>query len=95
MLNYMYSTFMLLLLLFLYLFSVQKHFLSILIILEAMVLLLLIFSLGFTSLLMNSMGIYLWLLTLSVCEAAMGLTLLVSVMKLNGSDMIFSSSSMY
>nr|BBA10817.1 NADH dehydrogenase subunit 4L [Thaumatoptyx cf. diacoptyx RM-2016] len=92
MMKFLYMFFLLLLILYLYIFSVQNHFLSILIILEAMLLILLSFSLGFSMTLMEGYSVYLWILTLSVCEAAIGLTLLISYMKLNGSDLVSNKS---
>nr|BBA10820.1 NADH dehydrogenase subunit 4L [Thaumatoptyx sp. RM-2016] len=88
MLKMTYFLLLLLLLLYLVFFSVSNHFLSSLIILESMVLILLLFSLCLVSTIMEGMAIYLWVLTLSVCEAAMGLTLLISLLKIQGSDTI-------
>nr|BBA10679.1 NADH dehydrogenase subunit 4L [Zaptyx exulans] len=90
-----FSLFMLLVSHF-YLYSTYSHYLSALLILESMVLILLIFVVTFSFSLLEGLMIYLFVLTLSVCEAALGLTLLISLVKLSGNDLIttFSSSKM-
>nr|BBA10232.1 NADH dehydrogenase subunit 4L [Euphaedusa digonoptyx] len=83
---------MLLLILQLVIFTTKKHFLQSLLVLEGMVLMLLISTLVVMFLLNEGLTFYLLVLTLSVCEASLGLTLLVSMMKINGNDYISNSS---
>nr|BBA10784.1 NADH dehydrogenase subunit 4L [Zaptyx kosakai] len=83
-----------LLLLHIYLFSISSFYLSTLLTLEAMVLALLIFSVVFSFNLMESLSLFLIILTLSVCEASIGLTLLISLVKVQGNDFINSNTSM-
>nr|BBA10670.1 NADH dehydrogenase subunit 4L [Oligozaptyx hedleyi] len=75
-----------------FLYSIYYHFLSALLVLESMVLKLLVFTVTFSFILLEGLMIYLFVLTLSVCEAALGLTLLISLKKMSGKDMITSSS---
>nr|BBA10064.1 NADH dehydrogenase subunit 4L [Megalophaedusa decussata] len=73
-------------------FSTKQQFLTALLIFETLVLISFVLSL---MLIMSGMGklyIFLLLLTLGVCEAAMGLGLLLSYIKMNGSDLINFSS---
>nr|BBA10310.1 NADH dehydrogenase subunit 4L [Zaptyx stimpsoni strictaluna] len=78
----------------LYFFSTFKHYLSSLLALESMILVLLIFVVTINFTLIEGLGIYMFVLTLSVCEAAIGLTLLISVVKLKSNDLI-SNFSLY
>nr|BBA10667.1 NADH dehydrogenase subunit 4L [Zaptyx cladoptyx] len=86
------SSFFLLLILYCCLFTIKSHFLSSLLTLEAMVLLLLLFTISFSFYLLESLSVFLFVLTLSVCEATMGLTLLISLVKSKGNDKINSLS---
>nr|BBA10604.1 NADH dehydrogenase subunit 4L [Tauphaedusa stearnsii stearnsii] len=70
----------------------KKHYLSCLLLLESMVLILILFSLTITYFILEDMTFYLLVLTLSVCEASLALTLLISMSKLNGNDIISSHS---
>nr|BBA10685.1 NADH dehydrogenase subunit 4L [Oligozaptyx hedleyi] len=87
-----FSMFMLLLCHF-FLYSIYNHYLSALLVMESMVLMLLVFTVTFSFILLDGLMIYLFVLTLSVCEAALGLTLLISLMKLSSNDMISNLSS--
>nr|BBA10811.1 NADH dehydrogenase subunit 4L [Thaumatoptyx cf. gonyptyx RM-2016] len=91
MFNFMYFLFTMLLIMYMSFFMVIKHYVSAMLILEAMVLILLIFSLNLVGCLMDGYSIYLWVLTLSVCEAAMGLSLLISLVKVKSNELIISS----
>nr|BBA10823.1 NADH dehydrogenase subunit 4L [Zaptyx lushanensis] len=94
MVKMMLLTFLLLVMLHIYLFTISSYFLSTLLTLEAMVLILLIFSVVFSFNLMEGLSMYLFILTLSVCEASIGLTLLISLVKVQGNDFIKSYNSM-
>nr|BBA10580.1 NADH dehydrogenase subunit 4L [Zaptyx entospira] len=76
-----------------YLYSTYYHYLSALLILESMVLFLLVFMVTFSYCLLESLMIYCFVLTLSVCEAALGLTLMITLVKLKGNDLISSFPS--
>nr|BBA10607.1 NADH dehydrogenase subunit 4L [Atractophaedusa antibouddah] len=67
-------------------FTVQYHYLNCLLILESIMLfaLTMILYLYFNA--MTSGSMFLLILTLAVCEAALGLVLLVSYVKLSGND---------
>nr|BBA10727.1 NADH dehydrogenase subunit 4L [Zaptyx thaumatopoma] len=93
MLNFMKISLLLLIITYMYLFTIRTHYLSSLLSLESMVLILLIFTIGLTTYLNESLSMFLFILTLSVCEAAIGLTLLVSFVKLKGNDLISSINS--
>nr|YP_010239427.1 NADH dehydrogenase subunit 4L [Haloa japonica]QTF74797.1 NADH dehydrogenase subunit 4L [Haloa japonica] len=71
----------------------QSHILSLLISLEALMLSLLLFLFGFTSNYSSGLFWFLVLLTLAACEAALGLSLLVSMLRLRGNDFINTLSS--
>nr|BBA10376.1 NADH dehydrogenase subunit 4L [Zaptyx dolichoptyx] len=88
MLNIMWASLVLLVFLHLYLFSTKFHFLGALLTLEAMVLILLVLTVSLSYWTLEGLNIYYFVLTLSVCEAAFGLTLLISIVKLKGSDLI-------
>nr|BBA10277.1 NADH dehydrogenase subunit 4L [Zaptyx tantilla] len=76
-----------------YLFCNFSRFLATLLSLEAMVLLLLIITISMSYTILESFSVYLFVLSLSVCEAALGLTLLVSLVKFKGNDMISNFTS--
>nr|BBA10601.1 NADH dehydrogenase subunit 4L [Reinia nakadai] len=71
---------------------VNKHFLSGLIVLEALSVVVLTLSLILMTLLNSTVSGFLIILTFAVCEAAIGLSLLLCYMKLNGSDLIKSNN---
>nr|BBA10043.1 NADH dehydrogenase subunit 4L [Zaptyx takarai] len=83
-----YLILLLLLMLYLYFFTVSNSFLSSLMVLESMVLLLLILTALFSMNLSEGINMFLFVLTLSVCEATLGLTLLISLVKFKGNDLI-------
>nr|BBA10382.1 NADH dehydrogenase subunit 4L [Zaptyx pattalus] len=87
-------SFILLVVLHLFFMSTKKHLLAALLSLEAMVLILLIFSLSISFMILEGLNLYLFILTLSVSEAALGLALLMSYVKLKGSDLISSTNSL-
>nr|BBA10829.1 NADH dehydrogenase subunit 4L [Hemiphaedusa aff. magaensis RM-2016] len=89
------STFSLLFLILLmtYLFSITHYFLSSLLVLEAMTLVLLILSIFFCFNLMEGYSMYLITLTLMVCDASIGLTVLVSFVKIHSNDLVSTLSS--
>nr|BBA10421.1 NADH dehydrogenase subunit 4L [Reinia masaoi] len=66
----------------------KRHFLSMLILLESLMVVTLVFSLSVVLLLPNSMSSFLLVITFVVCEAAMGVALLLSYIQMNGSDLI-------
>nr|BBA10010.1 NADH dehydrogenase subunit 4L [Zaptyx daemonorum]BBA10673.1 NADH dehydrogenase subunit 4L [Zaptyx daemonorum] len=88
MINLLNFSLLLLVILHLYLFFIKTHLLSSLLVLEAMVLMLLMITVSFSFCVLEGLSLYLFVLTLSVCEAAIGLTLLISIVKFNGSDHI-------
>nr|BBA10553.1 NADH dehydrogenase subunit 4L [Zaptyx exodonta] len=92
MLTLLLATLIMLMICHFYLYSNYFHYLSSLLILESMVLFLLVFMVSFSYVLLESLMIYLFVLTLSVCEAALGLTLLISLVKLKSNDLIYSCS---
>nr|BBA10061.1 NADH dehydrogenase subunit 4L [Megalophaedusa stenospira] len=69
-------------------FNTKQQFLVALLLLETLVLISLVLSLLLFSLGESSLFLFILLLTLAVCEAALALGLLVSYIKLNGSDLI-------
>nr|BBA10001.1 NADH dehydrogenase subunit 4L [Megalophaedusa surugensis] len=71
-------------------FSTKKSFLSSLLVLESMVLISLVLSISLFWLAGNDLFLFVLLLTFVVCEAGLGLSLLLSYMKITGSDNIFS-----
>nr|YP_010837458.1 NADH dehydrogenase subunit 4L [Doto coronata]WGC93423.1 NADH dehydrogenase subunit 4L [Doto coronata] len=68
--------------------------LSVLISLEALMLSLLLFLFSYLSVSGSVMHYFLVLLTFAACEAALGLSLLVSVLRLRGNDYVSSFSSL-
>nr|BBA10787.1 NADH dehydrogenase subunit 4L [Zaptyx kanaganensis] len=95
MIKLLYLSYMLLMILNIYLFTISTFFLSTLLSLEAMVLNMLIFLGVFSYNLTEGLNMYLFILTLSVCEASIGLTLLISLVKVQGNDLIKSNMSMF
>nr|BBA10616.1 NADH dehydrogenase subunit 4L [Megalophaedusa subulina] len=77
-----------LLLLVILLFSVQHHFLLCLLTLESMVLVSLVLTIFILNNTAGSLSLFILFLTLSVCEASLGLSLLMSYIKMIGSDKI-------
>nr|AQU13067.1 NADH dehydrogenase subunit 4L [Plakobranchus cf. ocellatus HW-2015] len=75
-------------------FSYQVHTLNILLSLEAIMLSLLVILYTFNSLSGVSTHSFLVLLTFAACEAALGLSLLVSMLRLWGNDYVNSFGSM-
>nr|BBA10463.1 NADH dehydrogenase subunit 4L [Zaptyx stimpsoni strictaluna] len=88
MINLLFFFIFMLMVTHLYFFSTFKHYLSALLSLEAMILVLLVFVLTINFMFIEGLGIYMFVLTLSVCEAAVGLTLLISVVKFKSNDLI-------
>nr|BBA10772.1 NADH dehydrogenase subunit 4L [Megalophaedusa hosayaka] len=80
--------FFLLLVIISILFTTKRQFMTALLILETLVLVSLVLSLLILNMGDSSLFIFIMLLTLGVCEAALALGLLVSYIKLNGSDLI-------
>ena len=74
--------------------SYQNHTLNLLISLEALMLSLLLFTYSVFMLLGTSAHLFLVLLTFAACEAALGLSLLVSILRIRGNDSIISLRSM-
>nr|BBA10409.1 NADH dehydrogenase subunit 4L [Megalophaedusa rex] len=69
-------------------FSTKNHYLTALLLLEVMVLLTLVFSFFIMYTCVHSVYISIILLTTAVCEAALGVSLLMSYIKIIGSDAI-------
>nr|BBA10244.1 NADH dehydrogenase subunit 4L [Stereophaedusa japonica] len=80
--------FLLMVLLFFFLYNTKGHFLRALLILEAMMLNALVISVLFLGSLQYEPFMFLFLLTFAVVEAGMGLSLLLTYMKVSGGDMI-------
>nr|YP_009462879.1 NADH dehydrogenase subunit 4L [Biomphalaria straminea]AUW35077.1 NADH dehydrogenase subunit 4L [Biomphalaria straminea] len=76
-------------LIFSYLFN-KKYILSSLIILEAMMLMSMVFMIFSLNNLYESMYMFLMILTFAACEAALGLSLLVSFLRLRGNNLLKS-----
>nr|YP_009445810.1 NADH dehydrogenase subunit 4L [Hypselodoris apolegma]ATX68398.1 NADH dehydrogenase subunit 4L [Hypselodoris apolegma] len=74
--------------------KLNMHILSLLISLEALMLSLLIFLFSFSMLYGSSFHIFLILLTFAACEAALGLALLVSILRIRGNDYVISLSTL-
>nr|YP_002726382.1 NADH dehydrogenase subunit 4L [Siphonaria pectinata]ACE62827.1 NADH dehydrogenase subunit 4L [Siphonaria pectinata] len=72
----------------------QVHSLNLLISLEAIMLSLLVFLYSFSMIYSTESHLFLVLLTLAACEGALGLSLLVSLLRLRGNDLVDSFSSM-
>nr|BBA10718.1 NADH dehydrogenase subunit 4L [Zaptyx adulta] len=81
--------------LFIYFYTVKSSFLSALMVLEAMVLLSLVFLAYFTLSMSEGINIFLIVLTLSVVEACLGLTLLITYVKVFGNDFILVYSNTF
>nr|BBA10406.1 NADH dehydrogenase subunit 4L [Hemiphaedusa aff. amoena RM-2016] len=75
-------------------FWIKNQYLSALLILEALNLLALLFFIYFSLLFCEGISVFLMVMTLSVCEGALGLTLLLSVVKIHGNDMFSTYSSL-
>nr|YP_010574489.1 NADH dehydrogenase subunit 4L [Onchidium reevesii]ADZ61658.1 NADH dehydrogenase subunit 4L [Onchidium reevesii]UZH97730.1 NADH dehydrogenase subunit 4L [Onchidium reevesii] len=83
-----------LLLFFVWAFSRQRfHILSLLVSLEAVMLSVLVFFYSLSLLYSFTSHLFLMLLVFAACEAAFGLSLLVSLLRLRGVDLISSMSS--
>nr|YP_010429312.1 NADH dehydrogenase subunit 4L [Glossodoris acosti]USQ67491.1 NADH dehydrogenase subunit 4L [Glossodoris acosti] len=74
--------------------KLNMHILILLISLETLMLSLLMFLLSFCFLSGSSFHLFLILLTFAACEAALGLALLVSILRLRGNDYVMSFSSL-
>nr|YP_009271539.1 NADH dehydrogenase subunit 4L [Hypselodoris festiva]ANX10019.1 NADH dehydrogenase subunit 4L [Hypselodoris festiva] len=74
--------------------SLNSHILALLISLEALMLSLLVFLFSFSMLFGSSFHIFLILLTFAACEAALGLGLLVSLLRVRGNDYVMSLSTL-
>nr|YP_004222539.1 NADH dehydrogenase subunit 4L [Micromelo undatus]ABK92257.1 NADH dehydrogenase subunit 4L [Micromelo undatus] len=72
----------------------QVHILSLLISLEAVMLSLLGILYSFCLLSFDASSAWILLLTFAACEAALGLSLLVSILRLRGNDFIQSFSTL-
>nr|BBA10235.1 NADH dehydrogenase subunit 4L [Stereophaedusa japonica] len=82
--------FLLMVLLYIFLFNTKVHLLRALLILETMMLNALVISVFFLSSLQYEPFMFLLLLTFAVVEAGMGLSLLLTYMKVSGGDMIMT-----
>nr|YP_003495116.1 NADH dehydrogenase subunit 4L [Platevindex mortoni]ADD37171.1 NADH dehydrogenase subunit 4L [Platevindex mortoni]UZH97743.1 NADH dehydrogenase subunit 4L [Platevindex mortoni] len=83
-----------LLLFFVWTFSRQRyHILSLLVCLEAVMLSVLVFFYSLSLLYSFSSHLFLMLLVFAACEAAFGLSLLISLLRLRGVDLINAMSS--
>nr|BBA10325.1 NADH dehydrogenase subunit 4L [Stereophaedusa gouldi] len=80
--------FFLMVLLVLFLFNTKIHYMRAILILEALMLTALLISFYILSLLHGEPFLFLLLLTFAVCEAALGLSLLLTYIKATGSDTI-------
>nr|BBA10688.1 NADH dehydrogenase subunit 4L [Reinia echo] len=89
---YLWSLSVLVVILLFRLQLVSKHFLSGLIVLEAISVVVLTMTLYLMTLLNSTVSGFLIILTFAVCEAAIGLSLLLCYMKLRGSDLINSNT---
>nr|BBA10808.1 NADH dehydrogenase subunit 4L [Stereophaedusa valida striatella] len=86
---YLYWTlFFFMVFLLMFLLSTKVHFLRAFLILEAIMLTVLIISIFFLMRLQFEPFMFLVLLTFAVCEAGLGLSLLLTYIKSTGSDMI-------
>nr|BBA10139.1 NADH dehydrogenase subunit 4L [Megalophaedusa ducalis] len=86
----LYLLLLLLLLLASLFFSKKNHYLNMLIILEVMMMISLIVMLFILNVSFHNLSVFTLLLTLAVCEAGLGLSLLVTLVKITGSDYISS-----
>nr|BBA10697.1 NADH dehydrogenase subunit 4L [Phaedusa valida fasciata] len=86
---YLYWTlFFFMVFLLMFLLKTKVHFLRAFLILEAIMLTVLVVSILFLMRLQNEPFMFLLLLTFAVCEAGLGLSLLLTYIKATGSDMI-------
>nr|BBA10109.1 NADH dehydrogenase subunit 4L [Stereophaedusa cymatodes] len=83
--------FLLMVLLLLFLFNTKMNYLRAFLILEALMMNALVISVFVLSSIQFNPFIFLLLLTFAVCEAGMGLSLLLTYIKMNGSDLIKSN----
>jgi len=74
--------------------KINIHILILLISLEALILRLLTFIFSFSLIYRSGFHLFLILLTFAACEAALGLGLLVSVLRVRGNDYVNSISSL-
>lgn len=74
--------------------SYQTHTLNLLIRLEAVMLCLLLFSYSISVILGVRSHLFLILLTFAACEAALGLSLLIRILRLRGNDLVVALSSL-
>nr|YP_010996924.1 NADH dehydrogenase subunit 4L [Dendrodoris krusensternii]WPH63908.1 NADH dehydrogenase subunit 4L [Dendrodoris krusensternii] len=74
--------------------KLNKHILTLLISLEALMLSLLVFLFSFCLLNSSNYLMFLVLLTFAASEAALGLSLMVSILRLRGNDYVTSFSSL-
>nr|BBA10301.1 NADH dehydrogenase subunit 4L [Stereophaedusa hiraseana] len=80
--------FLLMVFLFFFFFNTKMHMLRAFLILEAIMLNTLVISIFILSSFQFEPFMFLLLLTFAVCEAGMGLSLLLTYMKITGSDLI-------
>nr|BBA10247.1 NADH dehydrogenase subunit 4L [Hemiphaedusa minuta] len=83
-----YTLAVLMVLLFIRFFNMQKHFLSALLLLESMVVIMLMSVLALMLLLNDTKVAWFLLVTFAVAEAALGLSMLISYIKINKNDYI-------
>nr|YP_009378963.1 NADH dehydrogenase subunit 4L [Nembrotha kubaryana]ARI43837.1 NADH dehydrogenase subunit 4L [Nembrotha kubaryana] len=74
--------------------KLNMHILMVLISLEALMLSLLMFLISFSFMYSSGFHLFLILLTFAACEAALGLALLVSLLRVRGNDYVLSFSSL-
>nr|BBA10274.1 NADH dehydrogenase subunit 4L [Megalophaedusa bilabrata] len=80
-----------LVLLFFLFFAVKKLYLTTLVVLESMVLTSLVLVVFILSISSSSLYIFIFLLVLAVCEAGLGLSVLMSYIKITGGNYIQST----
>nr|BBA10691.1 NADH dehydrogenase subunit 4L [Stereophaedusa neniopsis]BBA10850.1 NADH dehydrogenase subunit 4L [Stereophaedusa neniopsis] len=81
---------LLMVMMFIFLYNTKTHFMVALLLMETIMLSALVMSIFMFSLSQFEPFIFLLLLTFAVCEAALGLSLLLTYIKVTGSDMINS-----
>nr|YP_010121338.1 NADH dehydrogenase subunit 4L [Ceratodoris hiroi]QRC77953.1 NADH dehydrogenase subunit 4L [Ceratodoris hiroi] len=74
--------------------KMNMHILILLISLEALMLSLLVFLFSFSLIYTSGFHMFLILLTFAACEAALGLGLLVSILRVRGNDYVSSVSTL-
>nr|BBA10793.1 NADH dehydrogenase subunit 4L [Reinia eastlakeana tayalis] len=74
------------------LFFVRSYYICALVVLKSKVLLSLVYILQASNMKMSNGVNFIMVLTISVCEAALGLSLLLTFIKMNGSDKIMQDS---